>query len=115
MDLSIDAEIGLDLWQVADLHFFEQESAGYLDATLDQLLEIVDVAQLAGLGDAFAIMESFPAIITNGVIGCIGESAIQHVTTDERSCPSFTSVAMNHDYVLLISRKVFEDLYARLD
>ena len=67
-DFRLDTVVRLDLWQGVDNHFLQEEGSWDLDAALEEFLKIVDVSDLACLRDSETIVESFPAVVYNGIL-----------------------------------------------
>ena len=68
------AALPLELGDRRDLDLVQDLNRGGLDHPLENPLEIVDISDLAGLGDTSAVAEPLPPIIGDGVHGIIGES-----------------------------------------
>lgn len=80
LNLRINSEVSLYCWQVFYRHLLQKEPPWHGNTSLNQFLEIEDVADLARLSDPPAIIKPLPPIIYDGILRRIGEPTIEHVT-----------------------------------
>jgi hypothetical protein len=76
-----------------------------LDHPLKDPLEVVDVSNLAGLGDTTAMAEPFPAIVGDGIHGIIGEATEHEEARNARPRATLARIAIDYHYIILVLRK----------
>jgi hypothetical protein len=76
-----------------------------LDHPLEDPLEVVDVSNLAGLGDTTAMAEPFPPIVGDGIHGIIGEATEHEEARNARPRTTLARIAIDYHYIILVLRK----------
>lgn len=99
------AALPLELGDRCDLDLVQDFHGRRLDHPLKDPLEVVDVSNLAGLGDTTAMAEPFPAIVGDGIHGIIGEATEHEEARNARSRAAFARIAIDYHYIILVLRK----------
>ena len=69
---------------------------------VEDVLEVLHVSKLTGLGDAQAMSESLPSVVFGGVNGRPNEAAIDEEAGDGRPGPTLAGVAVHDDDVSVV-------------
>jgi hypothetical protein len=75
-----------------------------LDHSLEDPLEVVDVSNLAGLGDTTAMAEPFPPIVGDGIHSVIGEATEHEEAGNARTSATLPRIAIDYHYIILVLR-----------
>ena len=71
------------------------------DDSFVHLLEIIYISYLRRLRHTSACSKSFPPIVSHGILSIFSKSTIHKVAAYQSASPSFTSIAMYNNNVLL--------------
>jgi len=66
------------------------------------LLEVFNIADLRGLGNSLTMAKTFPAVVSDGLLGVGSKTAKYKVATNQCPRTPFTRVAMHYSYILWV-------------
>ena len=99
------AALPLGLGDRSDLDLVQDLHGRRLDHPLEDPLEVVDVSNLAGLGDTTAMAELFPPIEGDGIHGIIGEATQHEEAGNARARATLPRITIDYHYIILVLRE----------
>ena len=102
VDLGLHSKIVLYAWQVLKEYLVKIHSSGLLDLSLQSFVEIVHIPNLRWLCHSSSMRKSLPTVVGDRVLCTISETTEEKIAANESTCSTFSCIAMNNYYIILI-------------